>query len=82
MSRLLIGSSNVYRHYRAVAYSKYTEYSMVRCVEIESFVSQMENLEPTETEVVISVIENFISKAADTKPAEERNVAIFECIKS
>jgi hypothetical protein len=82
MSRLLIGSSNVYRHYRAVAYSKYTEYSMVRCVEIESFVSQMENLEPTETEVVISVIENFISKAADTKPAEGRNVAIFECIKS
>ena len=65
MLRLLVGSSNVYRHYRAVAFNKYTEYSMVRCVDIESFVSQMENLEPTETEVVISVIENFISKAAD-----------------
>jgi len=82
MSRLLIGSSNVYRHYRAVAYNKYTEYSMVRCVDIENFVSHMENLEPTETEVVISVIENFISKAADNKSTDERNVAIFECIKT
>jgi hypothetical protein len=82
MSRLLVGSSNVYRHYRAVAFNKYTEYSMVRCVDIESFVSQMENLEPTETEVVISVIENFISKAADNKKPDERNVAIFEVIKT
>jgi hypothetical protein len=81
MSRLLIGSSNVYRHYRAGAFSKYQEYSMVRCVEIESFTTQMENLEPTETEVVISVIENFIDKACENKKPEERNEAIFDIIK-
>jgi len=81
MSRLLIGSSNVYRHYRAGAFSKYPEYSMVRCVEIDNFATQMENLEPTETEVVISVIENFVAKACDGKKPEERNEAIFETIK-
>jgi len=81
MSRLLIGSSNVYRHYRATAFTKYNEYSMIRCVDIESFVAQMENLEPSESEVVISVIENFIEKASDKKDGEERNVAIFNVIK-
>ena len=81
MSRLLIGSSNVYRHYRAMAFNKYTEYSMIRCVDIESFVAQMENLEPSESEVVISVIENFIERASDKKEGDERNKAIFEATK-
>jgi hypothetical protein len=71
----------VYRHYRAGAFSKYQEYSMVRCVEIEKFTTLMENLEPTETEVVISVIENFIDKACENKKPEERNEAIFNTIK-
>lgn len=81
MSRLLIGSSNVYRHYKASAYNKFPEYSMIRCVDIDSFVAQMENLEPTETQVVVSVVENFIGKASEGKKDEERNVAIFEVIK-
>ena len=63
MSRILIGSSNVYRHYRASAFRTYNEYVMIRCTDIESFSAQLENLEPTETEVVISVLENFVEKS-------------------
>ncbi len=39
---------------------------MVRCVDIKSFEAQMAALQPTETEVIISVIENFIETAVIT----------------
>ena len=71
----------MYRHYRATAYNKHTEYSMVRCVEMESFEAQISNLEPTETEIVISVIENFVERAAGSGEPDERNRNIFEVIK-
>jgi hypothetical protein len=72
MARVLIGSSNVYRNYRALAFPRYKEYSMVRCVDIESFKAQVGNLERAETEIVISVIENFIEKAVTSTDQEER----------
>jgi hypothetical protein len=36
---------------------------MLRCVDLETFAAQMVNLEPTETEVVVAVLENFIDRA-------------------
>ena len=63
MSRLLIGSSNVYRHYRASAYKKYPECAMIRCVDFESFSAQLVGLDSCETEVIISVLENFLEKS-------------------
>jgi hypothetical protein len=72
MARVLIGSSNIYRNYRALAFPRYKEYSMVRCVDIESFKAQVGNLEPAETEIVISVIENFIEKAVTSPDQVER----------
>jgi hypothetical protein len=68
----LIGSSNIYKHYRATAFPRFKEYSMVRCVDIDSFKAQIGNLEPQETEIVISVIENFIEKAVTTTDQEKR----------
>jgi len=56
MSRILIGSSNVYRNYKAANF-KYNEYAMVRCVDLESLDAHLTNLEPNETEVVISVLD-------------------------
>lgn len=76
MSRVLIGSSNVYRNYRATAFKKFSECAMIRCVDIETFSAQLSNLDPTETEVIISVIENFLAKAAGTKKGDEREKAL------
>jgi len=70
MSRILIGSSNVYRHYKPTAFKNHNEYGMIRCTDIESFAAQLDNLEPTETEVVISVLENFIEKAVSAEIAK------------
>jgi hypothetical protein len=49
---------------------------MIRCVDIETFSAQLSNLDPTEKEVIISVIENFLAKAAGMKKGEEREKAL------
>jgi hypothetical protein len=82
MSRILIGSSNVYRHYRASAYKKYPECAMIRCVDFESFSAQLVGLDSCETEVIISVLENFLVKAVGAAKGEEREKAIKAAIKS
>ena len=68
MSRILIGSSNVYRNYKASNYT-HKEYTMVRCMDLENLDAQLTNLEPNETEVVISVLENVLDKAGKGTPA-------------
>jgi len=82
MSRTLIGSSNIYRHYRLADFKHLREYSIVRCVNIESFVAQIASIEANETEVVISVVENFIAKAGSPKEVGERRKSIEAVIKS
>lgn len=81
MSRLLIGSSNVYKHYRAATYDKFPEYTMIRCTNIESFVAHLDGVDFDQTEVVVSVIENFIDKAGDVKEEDVRSRNIFEVVK-
>jgi len=82
MSRLLIGSSNVYRFYKPEAFKRHKEYTMMNCVDLKSFVAQMDNIDPIQTEVVISVIENFVDRAGNAKEEEiERSQAIFEATK-
>jgi hypothetical protein len=81
MSRILIGSSNVYRNYKAANY-KHNEYTMVRCVDLESLIAHLTNLEPNKTEVVISVLENILDKAASKGTVEEREQAINTVIKT
>jgi hypothetical protein len=76
MSRVLIGSSNVYRNYRASAFKKFAECAMIRCVELEAFTAQLTNLDPSETEVIVSVLENFLVKAAGSLQGKERDRAL------
>jgi len=71
MSRILIGSSNVYKNYHVSCFVNYKEYSMVRCTDIESFNAHIENLEAAETKVVVSVLENLLDKAV-TSPNKKK----------
>ena len=73
MARLLIGSSNVYKNYKPNFFKQYKEYSMVRCCSIETLDTHLVNLEASKTEVVISVLENFLEKAGGTEDPEERS---------
>jgi len=63
MSRLIIGSSNVYCNYSAAKFKKYGDYSVIRCTDIDNFDANMASLEDTDKEVIVSVIENFVDKA-------------------
>ena len=77
MSRLIIGSSNIYRNYVAAKFKKYGEYSVIRCTDISNFEANMAGLEATDKEVIISVIENFIEKAGrGIESQDEKEVAI------
>ena len=80
MSRMLIGSSNVYRFYKPELYKKFDQYEMVKCVDIESFDAHMTSLLPTKTEVVISVLENFLDKAVKTTDKKEMAEAIAKAV--
>jgi hypothetical protein len=83
MSRILIGSSNVYRHYRYTAFPTFGEHSMLRCVDLETFAAQMVNLEPSETEIIVAVMENFIDGATSkSKEGEERDGAVERIVKA
>jgi len=81
MSRLLIGSSNVYRSYRTTTFNKYPEYNMIRCTNIEGYVAHLDAVDSDQVEVVVSVLENFIAKAGEGHPEDVRNRAIFEMLK-
>ena len=63
MSRLLIGSSNVYRFYVDGKFASYKPYNMVKCTKIEIYKAKMDALEVFDKEIIISVIENFICDA-------------------
>ena len=58
-TRCLIGSSNVSRFYKVEDFPNFIPCIMSKCCNIESFKVRMEELEEVNTEVIISVIENF-----------------------
>jgi hypothetical protein len=72
----------MYRFYRATVFNRHKEYAMVRCVDIESFVAQIASLEPTETEVISSVLENFLEKAATSTEPDKRRDELQNLIKT
>ena len=71
MSRILIGSSNVYRFFNGDNLKGKWKVSMVRCTEINGFKANMMNIEKEDKEVAISVIKNFLATAAKDKTTEE-----------
>jgi hypothetical protein len=81
MANLLIGSSNVNRHYRIADFPELRKYKMLKCTQVEGFEAYMGGLVVDNKSVLISVIENFIIDAvgAETTKPEQ---AIDSCIKS
>ena len=83
MSRLLIGSSNVYRFYKPESFPNHKPCAMVKCTNLEVFKARMATLESTDKEVIISVVENLICDAVlGTLDSEDRfNEKLEERIK-
>jgi hypothetical protein len=79
MSNILIGSSNVYRHYKVNLVSGAKQYLMVKCTQSEVFNATMASLGEKDKFVLISVIKNFISDAVGS--TSEKPEPLFEsCI--
>jgi hypothetical protein len=80
MSYLLIGSSNVNRHYKSPDFKNVRSYKMVKCTQVTGFNAYMQNLDKECKSVVISVFENFVADAvgADVMEPEE---TIDNCVK-
>jgi hypothetical protein len=71
MERVIIGSSNVYRFYKTDLYKEFNAYNMVRCTDVVTFKAIVENLEENESEVIVSVLENFLERSVGEDTSEE-----------
>jgi hypothetical protein len=71
MMGVLIGSSNIYKFYRREAFPTNRAYAVVRCTDIANFKAIMMNLEDEDKEVIVSVVDNFVSSAARDETVEE-----------
>jgi hypothetical protein len=80
MANLLIGSSNVNRHYRASDFPNVRQYKAVKCTQFSGFSAYMVSLAPNCQSVLISVVENFIVDAVGADVVGPEN-AIDGCIK-
>ena len=63
MSRILIGSSNIYRFYDIEKIPICKPYRMMNCTKMEIFLAKMDALVPDDKNIVISVVENFVCDA-------------------
>ena len=80
MSYLLIGSSNVNQHYKSLDFRDVRQYKMVKCTQMSGFKAYMENLDPTNESVLMSVFENFVVDAVGADVVKPEG-AIDKCIK-
>ena len=55
---------------------------MIRCVDFDSFSAQLAGLDSSETEVTISVLENFLVKAAGSLEGKEREAALVAVVEA
>ena len=60
---VLIGSSNIYRPWENLKDDVKSEYNLQRCTKIECFAVVMAELVKEDSNVIISVIENFVCDA-------------------
>jgi hypothetical protein len=63
MTNLLIGSSNVNRHYRLADFQGVRKYEVVKCTQASGFKVYLDNIDNKKKSVLVSVIENFIVDA-------------------
>lgn len=79
-TNLLIGSSNVYKHYYSKDYGQIRDYKVTRCTQMESFEAHMTNMAAGNKFVVISVIENFMVDAITN--ITEPDAEFVHCVRS
>ena len=69
--RVIIGSSNIERFYKVEKYPNFTPCIMQKCCRAEVFVVLMEDLNEEQTEIMVSVIENFVCDAVGQEKEEK-----------
>ena len=80
MANLLIGSSNLYRHYKSADFTNFRQYRMLKCTQMTGFSACMGGLVADNKHVLISVIENFVVDAVGSATAHPEAL-IDSCIK-
>jgi hypothetical protein len=80
MANLLIGSSNVNRHYRSTDYPNFRKYDVVKCTQASGFKVYMDSINSGRKSVLVSVIENFVVDAVGADVINPEAL-IDECIK-
>jgi hypothetical protein len=81
MSNLLIGSSNVARFFDAKAHTTAREYNMIKCTNIDAFMTHMDGIGSNCEMVLISVIENFLVDKVGNK-TDEIDLLVDDCVKT
>ena len=80
MANLLIGSSNLNRHYRPADFQNVRKYEMVKCTQMEGFKVYMDTIDSTKKAVLISVFENFVVDAVGADVIQPERL-IDDCAK-
>ena len=80
MANLLIGSSNLYRHYKAADFPSLRQYRMLKCTQVEGFSACMGGLVVDNRNVLISVFENIVVDAVGSDSSHPEAL-IDSCIK-
>ena len=77
LTRHIIGSSNINRFYKKENFPGFKECKMIKCCREEVFKVRMDDLVSEVKEVIISVIENFITDAVGNTKDEKVSLYCF-----
>ena len=80
LTRHIIGSSNINRFYKKENFPGFKECKMIKCCREEVFKVRMEDLVSEVKEVIISVIENFITDAVGNTKDEKVSIYCFHFV--
>ena len=80
-NRVIIGSSNIDRFYKVDEYPNFKPCVMQKCCRAEVFIALMDDLNEDQTEIMVSVIENFVCDSVGQEKEEKGiDVKIKEAI--
>ena len=80
LTRHIIGSSNINRFYKKENFPGFKECKMIKCCREEVFKVRMDDLVSEVKEVIISVIENFITDAVGNTKDEKVSIYCFHFV--
>ena len=70
-NRVIIGSSNIDRFYKVDEYPNFKPCVMQKCCRAEVFIALMDDLNEDQTEIMVSVIENFVCDSVGQEKEEK-----------